>query len=45
MARQPSTLHFHIIPTSSSWLNAVEDFFAKLSKVASNVASSDPSPS
>ena len=34
MARPPSPLDrdFHFVPTSCSWLNAVEGFFAKLSK-------------
>jgi transposase len=27
-----STVTFHFTPTSCSWLNAVENFFAKLSK-------------
>ncbi len=31
MARHPRWT-FHFIPTSSSWLNAVEGFFAKLAK-------------
>jgi hypothetical protein len=25
-------LHFHVTPTSGSWLNAVEGFFAKLTR-------------
>ena len=32
---------FHFTPTSCSWLNAVEGFFAKLSNSDSNVMSSD----
>ena len=34
---------FHFTPTSASWLNAVESFFAKLTKSASSAACSDPS--
>ena len=33
---------FHFTPTSASWLNAVESFFAKLTKSASNAACSAP---
>jgi transposase len=32
MARSTPTLHLHFRPTSCSWLNAVEGFFAKLAK-------------
>ena len=32
MARQPPPLTFHFTPTSASWLNAVEGFFAKLTR-------------
>ena len=32
MARTPSARTFHFTPTSASWLNAVEGFFATLSK-------------
>ena len=32
MARPPSALDFHFTPTSASWLNAVEGFFAKLTR-------------
>ena len=32
MARHPSPVGFHFTPTSASWLNAVEGFFAKLTK-------------
>ena len=35
---------FHFTPTSASWLNAVESFFAKLTTSASAAAYSDPSP-
>ena len=33
----------HFTPTSASWLNAVEGYFAKLTKRRLNVAGSDPS--
>jgi transposase len=32
MARQPPHWTFHFTPTSASWLNAVEGFFAKLTR-------------
>src|SRR3984957_5285422 len=32
MARTPSARTFHFTPTSASWLNAVEGFFATLKK-------------
>ena len=32
MDRKPSAVRFHFTPTSASWLNAVESFFAKLTK-------------
>ena len=32
MVGGPSALTFHFTPTSASWLNAVEGFFAKLTK-------------
>jgi transposase len=32
VARSASALDFHFIPTSASWLNAVEGFFAKLTR-------------
>ena len=35
---------FHFTPTSASWLNAVEGFFATLTKRGSSAASFDPSP-
>ena len=33
---------FHFTPTSASWLNAVEGFFAKLTSAASSAACSGP---
>ena len=32
MTRQPPPLDLHFTPTSASWLNAVEGFFAKLTR-------------
>jgi hypothetical protein len=32
MGRKPSAVRFHFTLTSASWLNAVESFFAKLTK-------------
>ena len=29
---RPQRFHFHFTPTSASWLNAVEGFFAKLTR-------------
>jgi transposase len=43
LARHPRWT-FHFTPTSASWLNAVEGFFATLTSAASNAASSGPSP-
>ena len=42
LARHPRWT-FHFTPTSASWLNAVEGFFAKLTGGGSSAASSDPS--
>ena len=44
LARHPRWT-FHFTPTSCSWLNAVEGFFAKLFQRSSNAASSFPSSS
>src|SRR6476659_4589329 len=41
LARHPRWT-FHFTPTSASWLNAVEGFFAKLTTAASNAACSIP---
>jgi transposase len=41
LARHPRWT-FHFTPTSASWLNAVEGFFAKLMRRRLQVASSDP---
>jgi hypothetical protein len=43
LARNPRWT-FHFTPTSASWLNAIEGFFATLAKPASNAESSDRSP-
>jgi hypothetical protein len=42
LARHPRWT-FHFNPTSASWLNAVEGFFAKLTRRRLSAASSDPS--
>jgi transposase len=42
LARHPRWT-FHFTPTSCSWLNAVEGFFAKLTRRGSSTASSTPS--
>ena len=44
LARHPRWT-FHFTPTSASWLNAVESFFAKLTTGASSAACSGPSSS
>ena len=41
MAGAASPLDVHFTPTSASWLNAVEGFFAKLTRSASSAACSD----
>jgi hypothetical protein len=43
LGRHPSFV-FHFTPTSASWLNAVEGFFAKLTRGRLNAACFDRSP-